>query len=382
MKRYILHILLSAIAFVGCTETIVGFESIEDYHDMVDTKIHDANKIYYTSCDGKIVIPSDESAFGANIVSNEYNGGEGVITFDAPVTTIDSWAFDNCASLTCIIIPNSVVSIGYRAFSFCNSMISVTIPNSVASIGDWAFTCCNSLRYVYCKSITPPVLYGFNVFDTNADDRKIYVPIQSVEKYKEADHWDVYASDIVGEQFVCRELYYTSSNGQIVEPYSKDAFGAKIVSNSYENGRGVIRFDKNITGIGNKAFHTCFKLESITIPDSVTEIGDEAFEYCSSLKDVSIGCCVESIGYEAFHGCSSLVSVTIPQSVTMIKSYAFYYCTSLESIYCKPTTPPAGSVIMFGNNASGRTIYVPNAAVYAYKTADYWKDYSNFIVGE
>jgi hypothetical protein len=36
---------------------------------------------------------------------------------------------------------------------------------------------------------------------------------------------------------------------------------------------------------------------------------------------------------------------------------------------------------MFDNNASGRKIYVPTASVEAYKTAEYWSTYADYIVG-
>ena len=36
---------------------------------------------------------------------------------------------------------------------------------------------------------------------------------------------------------------------------------------------------------------------------------------------------------------------------------------------------------MFNNNASGRKIYVPAASVEAYKAADGWSDYADYIVG-
>ena len=35
----------------------------------------------------------------------------------------------------------------------------------------------------------------------------------------------------------------------------------------------------------------------------------------------------------------------------------------------------------FIRNASGRLIYVPRASVDAYKAADGWSDYANYIVG-
>ena len=206
----------------------------------------ESNQILYTSSDGSIITPTNSNAFGANIVSNIYENGQGVITFDAPVTSIgenafwwcdsltsitipdsvtsigedafyictsltsvtipDSvteigwFAFRECTSLTSVTIGDSVTSIGYGAFSYCYSLTSVTIPDSVTSIGDCAFYNCKSLTSVYCKAITPPT-GDYDMFGYNASGRKIYVPRNSVEAYKSAEYWSVYASYIVGYDF-------------------------------------------------------------------------------------------------------------------------------------------------------------------------------------
>ena len=38
-------------------------------------------------------------------------------------------------------------------------------------------------------------------------------------------------------------IYYTSTDGKVVTPHKSDMFGANIVSNTYENGKGIIVFD-------------------------------------------------------------------------------------------------------------------------------------------
>ena len=74
------------------------------------------------------------------------------------------------------------------------------------------------------------------------------------------------------------EIWYTSSDGNIVTPYAADVFSANIVSNTYENGQGKIVFDGVVTSIGGSALYSCSRLTSITIPNSVTSIGESAFE--------------------------------------------------------------------------------------------------------
>lgn len=76
------------------------------------------------------------------------------------------------------------------------------------------------------------------------------------------------------------EIFYTSSNGKVVTPNNENVFGAIIVSNTYENGVGVIVFDRTVTSIGNDAFSYSHNLTNINIPNSVTSIGSCAFSQC------------------------------------------------------------------------------------------------------
>jgi hypothetical protein len=128
------------------------------------------------------------------------------------------------------------------------------------------------------------------------------------------------------------EIWYTSTDGNVVTPGNTSAFGANVVSNTYENGKGVITFDGDVTSIGDWVFNNCSSLTSVTIPNSVTSIGNAAFNDCSGLTSITIPNSVTSVGWEAFIGCSGLTSVTIPNGVTSIGDDAFRGCSSLTSI--------------------------------------------------
>ena len=70
------------------------------------------------------------------------------ITIPDSVTTIGDSAFNNCAKLTSITIPDSVISIGSGVFSSCKGLTTVTIPDSVVSIGSNAFYSCKGLNSI------------------------------------------------------------------------------------------------------------------------------------------------------------------------------------------------------------------------------------------
>ena len=211
----------------------------------------------------KIIIPSSVTSIG----DNAFMGCRSLLDIVIPssVTSIGDDAFFACSSLSKIVIPSSVTSIGDDAFAGCHSLSKIVIPSSVTSIGDRAFNNCSSLKYISIpKSV---ICLNGNPF---ADwDGKLECLSPNF----------IYEDDVL---------------------FNKDK--SKIISFRNQN------------------------VESYVIPNSVTSIGDSAFWGCRSLSDIVIPSSVTSIGDSAFWDCSSLSKIVIPSSVTSIGDCAFDNC--------------------------------------------------------
>ncbi len=210
----------------------------------------------------------------------------------------------------------------------------------------------------------------------SSSERDKIVSIKGIEYFANLEELDCSSCDnlLVADLKANKQL-------KSIDFYSCDA----LTSVTLPNG---------ITEIGYAAFSYCRALTSVTIPNSVTTIGGDAFNDCEALTSITIPDSVTTIEWDAFYGCSALTSVTIPNSVTEIGGAAFSDCSSLASVYCKAIIPPTLTpayisdgytyYYTFSDNASGRKIYVPaskdDSIINAYKSADGWKDYADYIV--
>ena len=203
-------------------------------------------------------------------------------------------AFSSCCSLSEIVIPSSVTSIGDSAFDTCSSLSEIVIPSSVTSIGERAFSSCTSLKYISIpKSV---ICLNGNPF-ANWNGKLKYLSPNFV-----------YEDDILFNKDKSRIISFRNQN---IETY--------VIPSS-------------VTSIDDWAFYGCYSLSEIVISSSVTSIGDSAFSWCLSLSEIVIPSSVTSIGKGAFSSCSHLSEIVIPSSVTSIGDWAFSYCFSLKYI--------------------------------------------------
>lgn len=313
-----------------------------------------------------ITLPDSVTSIGADAFGNCTS----LTSINIPdgVTSIESQTFEGCRSLKSITIPDSVTYIDYNAFAYCGGLTSVTIPDSVKIIGVSAFYACSGLASV----IIPDngISIGGRAFYGCSNLISVAIP-ESVESIK---------NDTFRE---CRSLASISiQNADCEIDDSSTTISDTATIYGYTNSTAQAyaeKYDRTFIALdGNESTTSGTCGDNITWEydgDSTLTISGKGdmfnysstddvpwYDFRSEIENVIISDGVTSIGWYAFFGCSKLYSVTIPNSVTNIESYTFYDCPNLDSI----TIP--SKVTKIGNEAFEfceglRTITIPDSVV-------------------
>lgn len=326
---------------------------------------------YETSDTGNfdfILLPKTSRVKIASVNGVKWNQYYTIINRPPNITEIEFFGATEVAdfstssnSLIKLVFHEGITNIG-AFMSCCNSgedsstgLRKVTIPSTVTRISESLFKDCTLLRKVTMLPKTPPKIgedgaqYSNHPFEGTSDNLVIYVPSESLDAYKNADGWSMYASKI-----------------KAIPP---------VMKVTYKDGSEKTFY--NLTSIEENTDSNKLNAKSVEICEGVTNIGQNAFNNCSSLTSVTIGNSVKTIGTGAFKGCTGLDDITLPYYVASIADYGFADCNKLSEMTVKALTPPSLGDKAIPNTLS--TIYVPASSLDAYKSADGWKDYTDKI---
>ncbi len=289
------------------------------------------------------------------IDGNPFSSCESLVTINGKFATADNDAliYDDALvvvakDVTRFTIPETIKTLEAGAFDSCKELTTITIPTNVTEIGCGCFGSCDKLTAVYCQSTTPPIAKFSDSGDWGCFHGvpvKIFVPAEAVDAYKTADGWSAYADVIEAEpELELCQILYTSTDGNVVTLNTETIGGVPIVSNTYENGQGVITCSYAVPKIGGSVFKDCTTLESIVLPDGVT-----------------------SIGYAAFSGCTGLKAITIPKGLTTCDNNVFIDCSNLSSVYIEDLSAWCKIVFTAGSSNplryGGATLYLNGTAI-------------------
>lgn len=186
--------------------------------------------------------------------------------------------YDLRNSIKKVVIKDGVTSIGSYAFNECSSMESIELPATLNKYGEYAFNKCTGLgRVYYYGDVASWCASAFNRDESH--------PLGTGATFL-----------IDGE--VVSDLIIPEG----VEVINAFAFFAYKHLTS-------ISFPSSLKSIGAFAFIACDALENVTFPNSLERLDYGAFELCKNLKTVSFGPSLTYIDSDSFYLCDSITDV-------------------------------------------------------------------------
>ncbi|MBR7183068.1 MAG: leucine-rich repeat domain-containing protein [Alistipes sp.] len=285
--------------------------------------------LYKTTDNNPLSPKGDPLADGITVLSNEYDPETGYIAmkFSGKVTRIPTYFLESYSTLTSVIIPDCVETIGYSAFTFCGNLTDITFSKNLKTIEGGAFSSGCSRTLNIPKSVTS---IGATAFNANLNT--IYYE-GSLEEWCKISFGN---QDAVGLHM----NLFTTENGVLTE-----LKGDITLPADYINGKSYI-----LNGLAG--------VTSITLATGIETIGDFAFMNCTDLKQVILPESLKKINNAAFNGCTNLETINIPTTVENIANC--FQETAISRIditdlsaYCKINFSGYASLFKYDHDNTG-----------------------------
>ena len=288
----------------------------------------------YTGSETDIQIPDKIDGYKVNSLGNQlFLNKKNIKSINIPdiVQTIGDNAFEG-TSLTELVLPGQIKSIGNAILKGVKGVTEITIPNGVtgagfygpfngsaitkatfvdgiAKIPDNMFRNCTTLKEVMIPdSVT---VIGIRAFDQCTQLGNIGLPdgVTSIGDYA----------------FACTAL------NELELPKQLESIGYSIITEV--KGVTEITIPNGVTGAGFYGPFNGSAITKATFANGITKIPDNMFRNCTTLKEVMIPDSVTVIGSRAFDQCTQLSNMELPNGVTSIGEYAFSGCDAL-TVFC------------------------------------------------
>ena len=297
-----------------------------------------------------IVFPDVLKSIGSHAFAD--SGLKGSLNIPEGVVEIGERAFTNNDFTGILTLPSTLKKIGVSAFSECCFICPLNLPDGIEEIESGCFYYC---RYLYGKLILPSHLkkMGSSAFRGCTGFKGDLVIPKSL-------------TVIPGLAF------YECGLGGRLQLHD----GITIIGDCAFTRNGFIgelELPESLTILEGANFDDNYFSGSFKIPKGLLSISELAFANCAFTGEAEIPEGILSIGKGAFGGCKNLQKVILPSSLELIDDFAFQYCKSLRVIECKSTVPPVvNDRAFYGVHLQDLTVIVPKSALNDYKSSDFW----------
>lgn len=279
----------------------------------------------------------------ATCLGNIENNVEGVIlikdtfTYNDKqyyVTSIAPEAFKDCTTLTGVIIPASVTTVGQNAFAGCITLAKNAYPEHISN----PFTHGVSIAFPADGVIEDDVIYNNDktsiLFVGIEHSGEFRIPSSVSHIGKNAFHSCAAIESLVFEDHSEPLVHDEGAfNGMNLTSFhmGRNASGTFIAAESLA-GLTSLTFGSGITELPARAFKGCVNLTEVAIPSTISTISASAFEGCTSLSNISIDQSVKVIEANAFKNCEQLTNLELPSALTTIGDSAFDGCIAITTL--------------------------------------------------
>ena len=243
------------------------------------------------------VICIDNDAFEdcSSLQFNQYNGALYLGNEEDPYTVLALVEDKSVASLD--VHPDTKV-IYHNAFQNCAQLKKINLPDGLISVGSDVLVGCDRLEYSVYK--------GGRYLGNEKNPYLLFVDIEDSSMTSVEIHPD---TKILGNGSF-RNCVMTS----VKLPEGLKSINAFAFSGQYR--LLSVEIPNQVTYVGEHAFSGCSKLESVAVPGSVRYMGSLAFSHCDKLESVELLDGITEVGGWFYR--TPLKTLTIPGSVEKV----------------------------------------------------------------
>ncbi len=245
-----------------------------------------------------------------------------------PVVAIEDYAFENCRSITSVVVPDSITTIGLGAFKGCSNLETLELPFTGKSKDSTAFEAV--LGYIF----------GYSTQTSNLkshDQNNVYVNSQTGTVDGAVWQYSCYNYSSYYSNRLQSYFYYIPSSIKSVTITNQ----TDIKSGAFNGCKNIkrIKYIQELSSIGTAAFQNCVSLQNFN-SDTVGEINlmgnysvleAYAFKNCTTINNVVFSNNMVTIGEYSLENLS-ITSLVIPNGVESIYIGALHKCNEIEKI--------------------------------------------------
>lgn len=308
------------------------------------------------------------SAFAASSLS--------AVVIPDTVISMGEYAFQSSAYLSSVKIGNGLRSISKEAFEYCSNLSEITIPAGIESIGGAAFKFAGLGKLIFENNSKLKVIAGEAFYKC---------PLTSVD----------FPDSLMNIGDSAFSECFSLSSISFGEGSSLQIIGAATFRYA---SLATVAFPANIRTIGDYAFADTAIAGSVTVPASLESLGGGAFGACHALTEIKVESGnkiyadidgvvytndgktavaypagnpaenytvldgTQKIGVAAFYGSWNLRGVTVPAGVDEFYEYAFFDCEKVYG-YSLPDTLETVGPYSMAKNYSLSSVSLPDSVI-------------------